>query len=169
VTPQTEADRAAEADGSSPEDRQARAHKRQINRRALPGHLPRIEIVVDIDNKTCPCCQGELHRIGEDRSERLDMVPAQFRVLVTRRPKYACRTCEDGLVQAPAPVRLIEGGLQPRLPSPRFWCPNMPTICRCIARPRFTAARASTWIARRWRTGSAMPPGTCARCMSASS
>jgi transposase len=58
---------------------------------------------VDIDNKTCPCCQGELHRIGEDRSERLDMVPAQFRVLVTRRPKCVCRICEDGVVQAPAP------------------------------------------------------------------
>ena len=82
-----------------------------INRGALPAHLPRIEIVVDIDDKTCPCCQGELHRIGEDRSERLDIVPAQFRVLVTRRPKYACRTCEDGVVQAPAPARLIEGGL----------------------------------------------------------
>jgi transposase len=108
---QTEADRAAETDGSSREDRQARAQKRRINRGALPGHLPRIEIVVDINNKTCPCCQGELHRIGEDRSERLDIVPAQFRVLVTRRPKYACRTCEDGVVQAPAPARLIEGGL----------------------------------------------------------
>jgi transposase len=34
-----------------------------------------------------------------------------FRVLVTRRPKYACRTCEDGVAQAPAPARLIEGGL----------------------------------------------------------
>jgi transposase len=32
-------------------------------------------------------------------------------VLVTRRPKYACRTCEDGVVQAPAPARLIQGGL----------------------------------------------------------
>jgi transposase len=74
-------------------------------------HLPRIDIVVDIDDKTCPCCEGELHRIGEDKSERLDIVPAQFRVLVTRRPKYACRTCEDGVVQAPAPARLIEGGL----------------------------------------------------------
>ena len=68
-------------------------------------------MVVDIDDKTCPCCQGELHRIGEDRSERLDIVPAQFRVLVVRRPKYACRACEDGVVQAPAPARLIEGGL----------------------------------------------------------
>ena len=108
---QAEADRAAETDGSSAADRQARAHKRRINRGALPVHLPRIEIVVDIGDKTCPCCQGALHRIGEDKSERLDMVPAQFRILVTRRPKYACRTCEDGVLQAPAPTRLIEGGL----------------------------------------------------------
>ena len=108
---QAEANRAAQTDGSSPADRQIRAHKRRINRGALPAHLPRIEIVVDIDDKTCPCCRGELHRIGEDKSERLDIVPAQFRVLVTRRPKYACRTCEDGVVQAPAPARLIEGGL----------------------------------------------------------
>ena len=38
-------------------------------------------------------------------------MPAQFRVLVTRRPKYACRACEEGVTQAPAPARLIEGGL----------------------------------------------------------
>jgi len=52
-----------------------------------------------------------LHKIGEDVSERLDIIPAQFRVLVTRRPKYACRACEEGVVQAPAPARLIEGGI----------------------------------------------------------
>jgi transposase len=50
-------------------------------------------------------------RIGEDTGERLDIVPAQFRVLVVRRPKYACRACENVVVQAPAPARLIEGGL----------------------------------------------------------
>ena len=49
--------------------------------------------------------------IGEDISERLDIIPAQFRVIVTRRPKYACRSCEDGIVQAPAPARLIPGGM----------------------------------------------------------
>ena len=76
-----------------------------------PPHLPRIETIVDIDDKVCPCCKGMLHRIGEDVSERLDVVPAQFRVLVTRRPKYACRACEEGVAQAPAPARLIEGGL----------------------------------------------------------
>src|SRR3954463_11030277 len=108
---QAEADFAAETDDATALERQARATKRRINRGARPAHLPRVEIVVHIDDKTCPCCQGELHRIGEDRSERLDIVPAQFRVLLTRRPKYACRTCEDGVVQAPAPARLIEGGL----------------------------------------------------------
>ncbi len=101
----------AEQDESAPIGRAVRARKRRTNRGALPAHLPRIEIVVDIDDKTCPCCKSELHRIGEDKSERLDMIPAQFRVLVTRRPKYACRSCEDCVVQASAPARLIEGGL----------------------------------------------------------
>jgi transposase len=50
-------------------------------------------------------------RIGEDRTERLDCVPAQLRVIVTVRPKYACRTCEAGVTQVPAPAHLIEGGL----------------------------------------------------------
>jgi transposase len=49
--------------------------------------------------------------MGEDVSERLDIVPAQFRVIVTRRPKYACRICEEVVVQAPAPARLVEGGI----------------------------------------------------------
>lgn len=68
-------------------------------------------MVVDIDDHACPCCRNGLHRIGEDISERLDIVPAQLRVIVVRRPKYACRACEDVIVQAPAPARLIEGGL----------------------------------------------------------
>ena len=50
-------------------------------------------------------------KIGEDRTERLDIVPAQLRVIVTVRPKYACRVCEQGVVQAPAPAHLIEGAL----------------------------------------------------------
>jgi transposase len=101
----------ASQDETAPERRAERARKRRNNRGALPAHLPRTEVVVDLDNKTCPCCKGDLHQIGEDRSERLDMVPAQFRVVVTRRPKYACRACEDGVMQAEAPARLIEGGL----------------------------------------------------------
>ena len=52
-----------------------------------------------------------MHRIGEDRTERLDIVPAQLRVIVTVRPKYACRACTDGVTQAPAPAHLIEGAM----------------------------------------------------------
>src|SRR4051812_42148103 len=49
--------------------------------------------------------------IGEDSSERLDVIPAQFRVIVTKRPKLACRACAGTVVQAPAPARLIAGGI----------------------------------------------------------
>jgi len=101
----------AESEAAAPVERTARAARRRTNRGALPAHLPRIEMVVDIEDHACPCCRNALHRIGEDVSERLDIVPAQFRVLVVRRPKYACRACEDVVVQAPAPARLIEGGL----------------------------------------------------------
>ena len=88
------------------------ARRRQRNRGALPAHLPHIETTVDIEDKACPCCKGLLHKVGEDVSERLDIVPAQFRVLVTRRPKYACRACEGAVeCRARAPARLIEGGL----------------------------------------------------------
>jgi transposase len=105
---QTAADQAACED---PAERAARTAGRRRNRGALPAHLPRIETLVDIEDKTCPCCRGTLHVIGEDRAERLDIVPAQFRVLVVRRPRYGCRSCEEVVVQAAAPARLIEGGL----------------------------------------------------------
>lgn len=106
-----------EAEGFAAEDivdlakREARARKRRANRGSLPAHLARIEQVIDIPDKICPCCKGMLHVMGEDSSERLDIVPAQFRVIVTRRPKYACRSCEEVVVQAPALARLVEGGI----------------------------------------------------------
>jgi len=107
---QVEAACLAEVEETTPTER-ARAGRRRTNRGALPAHLPRIERVVDVESTICPCCSGALHRIGEDVSERLDIVPAQFRVIVVRRPKYACRACEEVVLQAPAPARLIEGGL----------------------------------------------------------
>jgi transposase len=108
---QSEAEAAAEAEAKSPPMRAEGARKRRINRGALPSCLPQIETTVDIESKACPCCGGELHCIGEEVSKKLHVIPVQFRVLVVRRPKYACRACEDVVVQAPAPARLIEGGL----------------------------------------------------------
>jgi transposase len=77
----------------------------------LPAHLPRVEVLIEPESTACPCCQATMAVIGEDRAERLDVIPARFRVLVTRRPRLACRACGDVVVQAPAPPRLIEGGL----------------------------------------------------------
>ena len=108
---QSQAEEEAGAEAKDIERRKASAARRRRNRGSLPAHLPRIEQVVDIEDKSCPCCSGVLHRIGEDVAERLDVIPAQFRVLVVRRPKYACRTCQEVVVQASAPARLIEGGL----------------------------------------------------------
>ncbi len=94
------------------EDRAAKrpSRPRATNRGSLPAHLPRIDEVIEPASLTCGG-GGCLHRIGEDVSGRLDVIPAQFRVIVTRRLKYACRSCTDGVVQAPAPARLIPAGM----------------------------------------------------------
>lgn len=101
----------AEAGKRSPKLGEQQAKRRRCNRGRLPAHLPRIEQVLMPDSTTCPCCQGALVEIGADTSERLDVMPAQFRVLVTRRPKLTCRACTGVVLQAPAPARLITGGL----------------------------------------------------------
>ena len=77
----------------------------------LPEDLPRVEEVIEPASLECPCGCGAMHKIGEDRTERLDIIPAQLQVIVTIRPKYACRTCTDGVTQAPTPAWLIEGAL----------------------------------------------------------
>jgi transposase len=77
----------------------------------LPKHLPRYEEVIEPESKMCPCCSCELHCIGTDVSEALDIVPAVVRVKRTLRPRYACRACESGVVQAPAPARVMDGGM----------------------------------------------------------
>ena len=106
-----EAEEAAAAPGTStgPSSASRRAPRRNLGH--LPRGLERIEHVIEPDSTQCPCGCGQMIRIGEDRTERLDIVPAQLRVIVTVRPKYACRTCEAGVIQAPAPAHLITGGL----------------------------------------------------------
>jgi transposase len=101
---------AAKDEAASPE----RPRRREVanrNRGALPADLPRFEVVIDIEDKKCPCFSGALHVIGEDRSEMLDLVPAQLRVKVVCRPRYGCRACEGAVVQAPSPERPIDGGM----------------------------------------------------------
>ena len=101
----------ADDDKKDPVAARARGEKRRANRGALPAHLPRVDVTIEPEDTNCPCCRAPMHVIGEETSQRLDVVPAQFRVIVTHRPKYACRACEEAVVQAPAPERLIKGGL----------------------------------------------------------
>ena len=100
-------------EGAPPNDQKATGERRppQRNRGALPAHLPRVEIVIDVEDKRCPCCGGAMHVIGEDVAEMLDVVPALYRVKVIRRPRYGCRGCESAVVQAPAPERPLTGGM----------------------------------------------------------
>src|SRR5215218_7667152 len=100
----------AEAGKRSPKTRGEAAGRRRAGRGRLPSHLPRVEVVLPPEATACPCCQGPLVEIGTDTSERLDVIPARFRVIVTKRPKLACRACTRVVLQAPAPARLVEGG-----------------------------------------------------------
>jgi transposase len=118
---QAVAETEAEQEKADPALKRARTKKRRSVRGSLPERLPRVEVVIEPEDTACPCCGVAMQVIGEDRSQRLDMIPwafspracpvAQYQVVVTRRPKYACRRCQEGVVQAPAPARLIEGGL----------------------------------------------------------
>ncbi|MEF2074546.1 IS66 family transposase [Consotaella aegiceratis] len=106
---------AAEANDNGPPDqhrqKQRRGREARRNIGALPAHLPRVEEVIEPAVKTCPCCGGALHRIGEDVREALGVVPASYCVKRRIFPKYVCRACVEGVVQAKAPARIVEGGM----------------------------------------------------------
>jgi transposase len=111
---QTIAEHQAAQDAAEPADRsKARSSSaRPIrNHGALPAHLPRYEVVIDVEHEACPCCGAGMHCIGEMRTEQLDISPAQLRVRVTRRPRYACRSCAEAVITAEAPARPIDGGM----------------------------------------------------------
>lgn len=80
----------------APEQETISYTRNKPKRKPLPTDLPREVVVHDIsdEEKVCDCCAGELHRIGEDKSEKLQFIPAQVKVIEHVRPKYACRTCE---------------------------------------------------------------------------
>lgn len=80
------------------------------DRGCVPAHLPGVERIIDPASTLRPCGCGAMTKIGEDVSKRLDVIPAQWRVLVMRRPKYVCR-CSGPVVQAHAPEHVVPGGL----------------------------------------------------------
>ncbi|MFC7691313.1 IS66 family transposase [Paeniroseomonas aquatica] len=126
------------------------------NHGALPEHLPRYEVLIDVERRDCPCCGGTLHAIGELRTEQLDIVPAQLRVRVTRRPRYACRACEGAVVVAPTPERPIDGGMATEALIVHVvvskFCDSLPLYrqAQMLARQGVTLDRStlSNWVGR---------------------
>jgi transposase len=94
---------------ASASDPEKVTHRAPRKARALPEGLPRVEQVIEPDSVVCPCGCGNMVRIGEDRTERLDYIPARYQVIVTVRPRYACPKGRTGVVQAKAPAHLLEG------------------------------------------------------------
>jgi transposase len=82
--------------------------RRKPARRPLPEHLPRERVVYPVP-QACPCCGGSLHKLGEDVTEMLELVPRQWKVIQHVREKYSCRTCE-AITQPPAPSHPIARG-----------------------------------------------------------
>jgi transposase len=94
---------------ASETDPEKKTPRKKRKARALPEHLPRVERVIEPESITCTCGCGDMVRIGEDRVDRLDYIPARYQVIVTIRPKYACPKGRAGVVQAKAPAHLLEG------------------------------------------------------------
>jgi len=98
-----------------PEQAAARTkrERKHPGRQSLPAGLPRVERLIACPPEQCQCthCGQPMEVIGYDASEQLDVEPARYFVLVTKREKRACRGCEQNVATAPVPVRIIEKGL----------------------------------------------------------
>ena len=88
--------------------------KRHPGRQTLPASLPRVERLISCTSEQCVCggCGQATTVIGYEESEQLDVEPAKYFVLVTKREKRACKRCEErGVMAAALPPRIIEKSL----------------------------------------------------------
>jgi transposase len=95
----------------APAHRSTKKSAKHPGRQELPANLPRIERVLPCtpDQRVCKRCGKETIVIGYEESSQLDVEPAKYFVLVSKREKRACRLCEElGVVSAPLPPRIIE-------------------------------------------------------------
>jgi len=79
-----------------PEKETISYNRAKPKRKSLPKDLPREVRVIDLpeDEKCCDCCGHDLHQMGEKKSEQLKFIPAQIKVIETKRLQYSCRHCE---------------------------------------------------------------------------
>jgi transposase len=98
---------------AAPETAKKRKSGKHPGRQQLLASLPRVERIVSCTPEQCVCkgCGKETVVIGYEQSEQLDVEPARYFVVVTRREKRACRECAEGVKAAPLPARIIDKGL----------------------------------------------------------
>ena len=98
---------------AAPPPTQPPRRRRHPGRQSLPAHLPRVDKVIPVapEHATCGECGQATHLIGYETSEQLDVIPAQYLVIVVKREKRACPHCRSGVHTAPAPVRIVDKSL----------------------------------------------------------
>jgi len=100
---------------TSPLTSQAKSRKsgKHPGRQELPASLPRVEKLIACTPEQCVCkaCGKATVVIGYEQSEPLDVEPAQYFVVVTKREKRACKGCAEGVSAAPLPERIIDKSL----------------------------------------------------------
>lgn len=82
--------------------------RKKTGRKPLPKNLPRVQKIFDLpeNEKTC-ICGCELEKIGEDKTEQLDIIPAKIQIIENIKIKYACKTCNETIKTSPAPKQPI--------------------------------------------------------------
>jgi transposase len=98
---------------SAPIARSPKKSRKHPGRQELPAGLPRVERVIACtpEQGVCKACGQDTVVIGYEQSEQLDVEPARFFVVVTKREKRACKGCAEGVSAAPLPARIIDKGL----------------------------------------------------------
>lgn len=86
------------------------------------------------DSIACPYDCGKMVRIGEDRADRLDQIPARYQVIVTIRPKSAWPKGRTGVVHAKAPALLLEASWPTEALLAQIAVASIPNICRLVVR-----------------------------------
>ncbi len=112
-TLEEQTDQEQQADTKEKETQEITYTRGKLKRRKLPTDLPRETIEYDLEasEKTCDCCGEQLNKIGDERSEQLDYVPAVLKVIEHVRFKYACKHCRQKVVTAPKARQPIEKSL----------------------------------------------------------
>jgi transposase len=149
-----EADAAAQITAAEAKMAVKSFERRKPARRPLSENLPRERIVYPAPT-ACPDCGGALHKLGEDVTEMLELVPRQWKVIQHVREKFSCRSCES-ITQPPAPFHPIARGRA----GPQLLAHVLFTACTCRSTGRAPRmrARASTSTSRRSPTGWAPAP-----------